>query len=265
MSDLPVLVTRGFELAHVDPDAKGELDKDEAKERLESLTQRLAELQERLYAERKQSLLVVLQAMDTGGKDGAIRKVFGPLDVMGCRAVSFGKPSERELAHDFLWRVHAHTPERGHIVIFNRSHYEDVIVVRVHGWVDEPTVRARFEHIRAFERLLAERGTRVLKFFLHISREEQKERLEARIAEPTKRWKFNPGDLPERERWDRYMTAFQDALVETSTAEAPWYVVPANRKWYRDVVMAQAVADALEGMKPEYPAPSFDPGKIVIT
>jgi len=264
MTDRPTLVTKGFQLSSVDPDAKGDFDKEQGKVRLDALTARLSALQERLFAEEKRSLLVVLQAMDTGGKDGTIRSVFGPLNAIGTRVVSFGKPSDIELAHDFLWRVHAHTPERGHIVIFNRSHYEDVLVVRVHGWVDEDTIASRFEHIRAFERLLAERGTKVLKLFLHISKDEQKQRLEERIADPTKRWKFNPGDLAERAKWDAYMTAFEQAMLATSTAEAPWYVVPANRKWYRNVLVAGAVVDALEEMKPAYPSASYDSQKIVI-
>lgn len=264
MTDLPTLVTNGFQLSSVDPDAKKKLDKNEAKVRLDALTGRIVALQERLFAEGKQSLLVVLQAMDTGGKDGTIRGVFGPLNAIGTRVVSFGKPSELELAHDFLWRVHAHTPERGHIVIFNRSHYEDVLVVRVHGWVDEGTVTARFEHIRGFERLLAERGTKVVKFFLHISAAEQKQRLEERIADSTKRWKFNPGDLAERAKWDQYMKAFEQALVATSTEGAPWYVVPANSKSHRNLLVAGAIVDVLEGMNPRFPEARDDLKKVVI-
>lgn len=257
-------VTKGFKLSDVDPDDKRGLDKESAKEALSKLTEKLSALQERLFAEEKQSLLVVLQAMDTGGKDGAIRKVFGPLNAIGTHVVSFGKPSDRELAQDFLWRVHPHTPQRGQIVIFNRSHYEDVLIVRVHKWIDEDTVRSRYEHIKSFEQLLKERGTKVVKFFLHISRDEQKQRLEDRIADPTKRWKFNPGDLPERAKWDEYMLAFEEAMVATSTEEAPWHVIPANRKWARDVIMAQTLVDTLEAMNPVYPEPSYDWKKVVI-
>jgi PPK2 family polyphosphate:nucleotide phosphotransferase len=257
-------VTKNFKLSDVDPDAKGKFEKEESREILDKLTVKLSALQERLFAEEKQSLLVVFQAMDTGGKDGAIRKVFGPLNAIGTRVVSFGKPSDRELAQDFLWRVHPHTPERGQIVIFNRSHYEDVLIVRVHGWADSATIERRYEHIRAFESLLAERGTKVVKFFLHISRDEQKQRLSDRIADPTKRWKFNPGDLPERAKWDDYMSAFEHAMVATSTDEAPWHVIPANRKWYRDVLLAETLVETLEKMNPQYPEPSYDWKSVVI-
>ncbi|MFO0618258.1 MAG: polyphosphate kinase 2 family protein [Polyangiaceae bacterium] len=264
MSDRATFVSKGFKLSDVDPDEKGEIDKDDAKAALAGYTDRLAKLQEKLFAEEKQSLLVVFQAMDTGGKDGTIRSVFGPLNAIGTQVHSFGKPSERELAQDFLWRVHPHAPERGQIVIFNRSHYEDVLIVRVHGWADDKTIRARFEHITAFERLLAERRTKVVKFFLHISRDEQKQRLEERLADPTKRWKFNPGDLPERAKWDDYMVAFEDAMRETSTKEAPWFVVPANRKWYRNILVARTLVETLEEMDPKYPEPSYDWTKVVI-
>lgn len=264
MPDLPILVTKDFKLADVDPNDKGDLDKDDAKKLLDAATAKLSGLQERLFAEEKQSLLVIMQAMDTGGKDGAIRSVFGPLNAIGTRVVSFGKPSDRELAQDFLWRVHPHTPERGHIVIFNRSHYEDVLIVRVHNWVDDATIAGRFEHIRAFERLLTERGTKVIKLFLHISRDEQKKRLQERLADPTKRWKFNPGDLPERAKWDSYMKAFEEAMVATATPDAPWYVVPSDRKWCRNVLIANTLVQTLETMNPQYPAPTYDWQTVVI-
>ena len=197
---------------------------------------RLAELQDVLYAQGEHRLLVVLQAMDTGGKDGTIRHVFNEVDPIGVRMQSFKKPTERELAHDYLWRVHPHVPGDGEVVVFNRSHYEDVLVVRVHGWVDDATARRRFGHIRDFERLLVDEGTTIVKLFLHISEDEQRERLQARLDEPDKRWKFSTGDLAERKRWDDYQRVYTEAIQETSTEDAPWYVVPADRKWYRNLV-----------------------------
>lgn len=213
------------------------------------LIERLPGLQERLYANQSRSLLIVLQGMDTSGKDGTIRHVMTGLNPQGCKVVSFKVPSAEELGHDFLWRVHQRAPSRGEIGIFNRSHYEDVLVTRVHGLVSDQLAKQRFGQIREFEELLVENGTTVLKFFLHISKDEQKERLEERIADPAKRWKFSEGDLEERKLWKDYMSAFEDVLAATSTDQAPWFIVPSDRKWYRNLVVADRVVHALEEMK----------------
>ena len=243
-------------LKDIDPsDTGGYGGKDEIEDELDMLHERLYHLQERLYAEQKQSLLVVLQAMDTGGKDGAIKGVFRGVNPQGCQVWAFKVPTEEELAHDFLWRIHAKTPRKGQITIFNRSHYEDVIVVRVKSIVPEKVWRARYDEINDFEDLLRTAGTRVVKFYLHISREEQKERLQARLDNPDKHWKFAVGDLAERERWDDYMAAYEDAINRCTTEHAPWYVVPANKKWYRNLVIARAIVDTLESMDPQFPEP----------
>ncbi|WP_336489669.1 polyphosphate kinase 2 family protein [Methylobacterium nigriterrae] len=244
---------RGCDLAAIDPDADGGLDKEAAKAMLAAERARIQALQERLYAEHRRSLLVVLQAIDTGGKDGTIRAVLEGVNPQGCRVSSFKAPSTDELDHDFLWRYHLRTPGRGMIGVFNRSHYEDVLVVRVKGLVPEEVWRGRYGLINDFERLLTATGTTVLKFFLHISKQEQKKRLEARIADPAKHWKFDPADLVERRAWDAYQSAFNDALTRCSTPYAPWHVVPANRKWFRNLVIARTVADTLEAMDPRYP------------
>lgn len=233
-------------LSAIDTHADGGYDKDSARSIMKDLNRRLEHLQERLYAHGEEKLLVVLQATDTGGKDGTIRAVFDRANPQGVHVASFKKPTAEELAHDYLWRVHEHTPASGHITIFNRSHYEDVLVVRVHGLVPEDRWKKRYEHIRNFEQMLVDEGTTIVKIFLHISKDEQRERLQDRIDEPTKHWKFELGDLKERERWDDYQTAFHDMLVETSTNDAPWYVVPADRKWYRNIVISQLLVDTLE-------------------
>lgn len=222
---------------------------------LEQLTERLEELQELLYAEHKHRLLVILQAMDTGGKDGTIRHVFEGVNPQGVKVTSFGVPTPLELAHDYLWRVHQHTPALGEITIFNRSHYEDVLVVRVHNLVPPEVWQRRYAHINDFERMLAEEGVTILKFFLHISKEEQKRRLEERLQDPRKQWKFRVGDLKERARWDEYMAAYEDVLSLTSTAWAPWYIVPADHKWYRNWVVANVIVRTLKGLNMSYPPP----------
>jgi PPK2 family polyphosphate:nucleotide phosphotransferase len=237
--------------------------KTEGKAELKGYNERLAELQTRLYAETKQKLLIVLQAMDTGGKDGTIRHVFKGVNPQGVRVWSFGVPSERELAHDYLWRVHQRTPEGGTISIFNRSHYEDVLVVRVKDLVPRDRWERRYDHIVDFEKLLADEGTTVVKLFLHISKEEQKKRLQARLDEPDKHWKFSLGDLDDRELWDDFVAAYEDALTRTSTAHAPWYVVPADRKWYRNLVVSSILINTLEVMDPRYP-PDPDLEGVVI-
>ena len=232
---------------------------------LPALTARLAELQRRLWGESAQSLLVVLQAMDTGGKDGTIRHVFKGVNPQGVHVRGFGVPTEWERAHDYLWRVHHQTPEDGAITIFNRSHYEDVLVVRVRGFTPEKTWSRRYEHIRNFERMLFDEGTRLVKLFLNISKDEQRERLQARLDEPDKNWKFNSGDLEDRSLWDDYQTAYEVALSETSTENAPWYVIPANRKWYRNLAVSSVLIQTLEEMNPQYPEPEEGLERLVVT
>lgn len=241
-------------LKRFDPDDTGAYKKNEdgkakAKAAAAELIAALDQMQERLYANGTRALLIVLQGMDTSGKDGTIRSVMSGVNPQGCKVVSFKTPSAEELAHDFLWRVHQKAPAKGLIGIFNRSHYEDVLITRLHGWVSDKVVKRRFDQIKEFEELLAESGTAILKFFLHISKDEQKERLEARICDPEKRWKWNSGDLEERKLWDDYMTAFEEVIAATSTDQAPWYIVPANRKWYRNLVVAEVVVQALAAMK----------------
>jgi PPK2 family polyphosphate:nucleotide phosphotransferase len=230
----------------------------------EELREQLAGLQERLYAEGEQSLLVVLQALDAGGKDGTIKNVFRGLNPSSCKVVSFKVPSEEERSHDFLWRVHAKAPANGEVMVFNRSHYEDVLVVRVHDLVPEDVWRPRYEFINDFEANLAAAGTRIVKLFLHISKEEQAERFQARLDDPTKHWKFRKGDLAERARWDDYVAAFEEALTRTSTAAAPWYVIPADRKWYRNWAVNRILVETLEDMDPQYP-PGEDLTGVVVT
>jgi PPK2 family polyphosphate:nucleotide phosphotransferase len=245
-------------LKEFDPDDTGEYKKNEqgkekAKAELSKVIARLDGLQERLYANSTRSLLIVLQGMDTSGKDGTIKSVMSGVNPQGCKVAAFKSPSKDELAHDFLWRVHREAPPKGYIGIFNRSHYEDVLITRVHGWVTDAVAKRRFNQIKEFEELLTENGTTVLKFFLHISKEEQKERLEARIADPEKRWKWSSGDIEERKLWNDYQKAFEDVMSATSTKGAPWYVVPANRKWYRNLIVADRVVSALEDMKLKTP------------
>jgi PPK2 family polyphosphate:nucleotide phosphotransferase len=223
-------------------------DKDAGRERLLELKRELQELQEALYAEGRHGLLVVLQAMDAGGKDGTVRSVIDGVNPQGVHVACFKAPTAPELAHDFLWRIHPHVPGNGEIAIFNRSHYEDVLIVRVHSLVPEERWRARYQHIVAFERMLADEGTVIRKFFLHISKDEQRERLQQRVDDPKKRWKLSVKDIEERRRWKEYMVAYGDAIAATSTAAAPWYVVPADRNWYRDLVIAEVLVDALKSM-----------------
>jgi PPK2 family polyphosphate:nucleotide phosphotransferase len=238
--------------------------KREGRQRLLELNQRLEDLQEMLYAQHKHQVLIVLQAMDTGGKDGTIRHVFEGVNPQGVRVVSFKKPTSEELDHDFLWRAHEQVPGKGEIAIFNRSHYEDVLVVRVHSLAPKETWSKRYDHINHFERMLADEGTTILKFFLYIDLDEQKERLQARLDEPQKHWKFNPDDLKERKLWSQYIKAYEDAISKTSTDWAPWYVVPANRKWYRNLVVGTVIVEVLEALDMRYPEPDFDPTHIEI-
>lgn len=240
-------------LKDIDPQDTGSYDgeKDEAKDLLDALTDQLEVLQERLYAEHKHSILMVLQGMDTSGKDGTIEHVFEGVNPQGVRVASFKAPSPLELEHDFLWRIHEQTPRKGEIVIFNRSHYEDVLVVRVHELVPKKVWSRRYSHINNFEHLLADEGVTILKFFLHISPDEQKERFVDRLDDVEKQWKFNPNDLKERKFWGDYTRAYEDALSMTSTEWAPWYVVPANRKWFRNLMIASALVQTLEQLNPQ--------------
>jgi PPK2 family polyphosphate:nucleotide phosphotransferase len=254
------------DLAAIDPrdTSAGPADKESAKAALELLTPRLAELQERLWAEGDRSVLLVLQGMDTSGKGGTVKHVLGAVNPVGLRVVSFKAPTETELDRDYLWRVHSQVPAAGEIGVFDRSHYEDVLVVRVDGLVPEERWRRRFDHINAFEELLVDEGTTVVKVLLHISREEQKERLQARLDDPAKHWKFRLGDLRARERWDDYQTAIAEAVERTSTSHAPWHVVPADRKWYRNWAVATILVDVLEGLDPQHPASPDDLTGVVI-
>jgi PPK2 family polyphosphate:nucleotide phosphotransferase len=233
-------------------------DKDRAREMLDADIDELRDLQRRLWAEARRSVLLVLQGMDASGKDGTIRKVFTGVNPQGVRVVSFKAPSTLERAHDFLWRVHQVMPQRGEIGIFNRSHYEDVVAAQVIGVIDDKVRTRRYEHIAAFERMLHDEGTTMVKVFLHISKDEQRERLEARLQDPNKRWKFNVDDIDTRKHWDEYQHLYEEALAATSTKHAPWYVVPANRKWVRDVVVARLLVAVLRDLDPQYPAPSED-------
>ncbi len=251
-------------LHNFDPEYHGDLNKKDARETEAHLEARLAELQEMLYAQGKYTLLIVLQAMDAGGKDGTIKHVFDSVNPQGVRVTSFKAPTAEELSHDFLWRVHQHTPPKGYIGIFNRSHYEDVLVVRVNKLVPPEIWKERYDHINNFERLLADSGTRILKFFLHISKEEQKERFEERLARPDKHWKFSTGDLPVREQWDEYMDAYEAVLTRCNTDYAPWHIVPSNKKWYRNFIISKTIVETLESMNLAYPDPEQGLDKVVI-
>lgn len=255
-----------FKLSQIETSDKALIngDKDNAKVALEALRVRLESLQELLYAEGKHKVLIVLQAMDTAGKDSTIRMVFDGVNPQGVKVASFKAPTAEELAHDFLWRVHPKAPGKGEIVIFNRSHYEDVLITRVNKWIDAKTCMARYQRINEFEQLLAENGTTILKFFLHISRDEQKQRLIERRDDPVKRWKFNPADLAVRAQWDDYMDAYGDAIAATSCDHAPWFIVPADSKLQRNLVVSSVICDALEGLEMRYPEAATGVEKVII-
>ncbi len=233
--------------------------KDDFQPQFDELRSELQDLQKRLYAEQKHRILVVVQAMDTGGKDGCIKNVFSGMDPQGIHVEPFKKPTELELSHDFLWRVHARTPATGELVIFNRSHYEDIVAVRVKKIFPDEVWQRRQRHVVDFERMLAEEGTTIVKIFLHISKSEQKERLESRLRNPAKHWKINPDDLVDRARWDDFMAAYEDVIGKTSTELAPWYVVPADRKWYRNLCVARIMVDAMRRLNMEFPTIDWDP------
>ena len=246
-------------LRKFDPKFEGRhVNKKTALQRIEHLQQRMDDLQFRLYAEQKRSLLICLQAPDAGGKDGVVRHVIGSMNPQGCRVVSFKEPSKEELAHDFLWRVEHETPKRGEIAIFNRSHYEDVLVVRVHDLVPRKVWSKRYEEINEFEQRLVANGTHILKFFLHISKEEQLERFKQRLDDPTRRWKISEADYAEREYWESYERAYEDALGRCSTADAPWFVIPSDHKWFRNLAISEIIVDAMEKLGIGLPEPTVN-------
>ena len=228
------------------------------------LRDRIQTQQKVLYAQNRHRVLLIIQAMDTGGKDGVVKHVFSRVDPQGLRVQAFKKPTEEELARDFLWRVHPHVPRSGEIAIFNRSHYEDIIAVRVKKLYEDEVWKRRYRHVIEFERMLAEEGTTILKIFLHISKDEQKRRLEGRLANPAKHWKFHPDDLEDRGRWPEFRRAYEDLIARTSTRYAPWYVIPANRKWYRNLCVARLMADSLDDLDLKFPAPAWDANSIRI-
>ena len=254
---------RRLALDRADPSHKGQhLSAEAAKADLDQYRHALSRLQPLLYAQRKWSVLIVLQAMDAGGKDGTVNHVLGALNPQGTRVVSFGPPTPREAAHDFLWRIHPHAPARGEIMVFNRSHYEDVLVPRVHHTIDHPACSRRYQRIREFEQELVENDTVILKFFLHISKKEQLDRFAARLDDPHRNWKISEADYTERAYWDDYISAYEDAIGATSTTEAPWFVIPANHKWFRNLAVSQIIVDALTGLNMSYPQPRVDLAEI---
>lgn len=263
----PLLVSPGtkVKLADFDPADTGDYrTKGDVKKEVQRNLKRLRALQDVLWAEGKHALLIVLQGIDSGGKDGTIKHVMSGVNPQGCQVTSFKVPTPEELGHDYLWRVHRATPRKGYIGILNRSHYEDVLVVRVHNLVPEELWSKRYDHINEFEKMLADSGTTILKFFLYISKEEQKKRFEERLQDPAKNWKFSAADVKERECWDDYIRAYEVALSRCSTAWAPWYIVPATHKWYRNLVVSRTIVEALESLNMQYPPPLPDADKIVI-
>ncbi len=257
---------KGFDLSRIDTrDTCGLKDKEEAKVRTEEDAAKIDELQNRLFAEGKRSLLVILQGIDCSGKDGTVRTVFNTCGPIGVHVNPFKAPTDVELAHDYLWRIHKVAPARGYIGIFNRSHYEEVLVVKVRKFAPADVIEKRYDQINEFERMLSESGTRVLKFMLHISKEEQADRLQDRISDPAKRWKFNPGDLEDRKIWDQFMDAYQVMVQKCATGHAPWHVIPSDRKWVRSAIIARIVRETLEEMNPQYPEPKdWDPAAVKI-
>ena len=245
-------------LSDIDTAYKGKFDKQKALNRVEELREKIGDLQQRLFAERKRSVLICLQALDAGGKDGVIKHVIGSMNPEGCHVANFKEPNQEELAHDFLWRVEAQTPKKGEVTIFNRSQYEDVLIVRVHNLVPKEVWSQRYGQINCFERIHVENGTRILKFFLHISKEEQLKRFEQRLDDPAKRWKISEADYAEREYWDDYLRAYEDAIEKCNTDDAPWFVIPADHKWFRDLAISEIIVATMESMKIQVPEPTVD-------
>lgn len=259
-----IIPGQSFSLADRPTKDNGNWERSDAETALTALHARMDALQEMMYAEGKHAVLFVFQAMDAGGKDSTTRAVFGPLNPQGVKVASFKAPSSEELRHDYLWRIHRETPGKGVIRIFNRSHYEDVLIARVKNLCPQPTWEKRYDHINAFEQMLSDEGTTIVKFFLHISKGYQKKRLQRRLDRPDKQWKFNPDDLKERARWDEYQQAFEAALSRCSTPIAPWYVIPGETRWYRNLLVASIVTKTLESLKIKAPKINFDPSSIVI-
>jgi PPK2 family polyphosphate:nucleotide phosphotransferase len=253
-----------FNLKDREPDDTAGFHKKKALLLLAENIDKLKKLQHLLYAENKRAVLVILQAMDAGGKDGTIRHVLGPLNPQGVKVVSFKAPTDEELSHDFLWRVHSHTPRTGEIRVFNRSHYEDVLIVRVHDLVPKSVWSKRYKYINSFENLLSDSNVTILKFFLHVSKNEQLERLKARLEDPTKHWKANPKDFEERQLWDDYMDAYEVVLRRCSTKHAPWFVIPADKKWFRNLAISQILLDSMESLKMKFPEATCDVNSIEI-
>jgi PPK2 family polyphosphate:nucleotide phosphotransferase len=250
-------------LKDIDPAFRGKHETEqEASVEIDHYRQKMAKLQAVLYAEKKHSVLVVLQALDAAGKDGTVNHVLSALNPQGATAIGFKQPTPDELAHDFLWRVHPHAPGKGQVAIFNRSHYEDVLVTRVHKMIDEKTCKERYHRICEFEEMLIENGTTILKFYLHISKDEQLARFEERLEDPARNWKISESDYTERNYWDDYVSAFEDAMMATSTKDSPWFVIPANHKWFRNLAVSQIIAESMEGLDMSFPKPTVDLAEI---
>lgn len=263
LSDYRIQPGKDVHMNKIKTDECGDWDEESALKRLAKNREKIIELQDTLYAEHKQTLLVVLQAMDAAGKDSTIKAVTQGINPQGCSVVSFKQPSSTELAHDFLWRIHQAVPEKGKIGIFNRSHYEDVIITRVHDLVPRDLIKKRYDHINDFERMLTDHDVKIVKIMLHISPEYQLKRIKHRLQKPGKAWKFQASDLEERKHWNEYMEAFEKAIEHCSTSYAPWYIVPGEQKWYRYLVVSEIILAALEDMSPELPKPTFDPEMLM--
>jgi PPK2 family polyphosphate:nucleotide phosphotransferase len=262
---LMVIEGKKINLQRLSPDYNFSIDEEKAEYVLkQNLKKRMSELQYRLYAERKNGLLIVFQGIDTSGKDSTIRHVISAFNPQSCAVKAFKEPTTEDLSHDFLWRIHKRAPSRGEIVVFNRSHYEDIIQPRVHKTIHKSIWSQRYEHINAFERCLSDNSTKIIKFFLHISKEEQRKRLEERMNDPSKQWKASESDITERKFWNSYTVAYQDIINRCSNLWAPWYIIPANKKWFRNLVVALVIVDTLERMKPKFPKPTINLSQMTI-
>jgi PPK2 family polyphosphate:nucleotide phosphotransferase len=262
---LMVIEGKKINLQRLSPDYNFSIDEEKAEQVLkQNLKKRMSELQYRLYAERKKGLLIVFQGIDTSGKDSTIRHVISAFNPQSCTVKAFKEPTTEDLSHDFLWRIHKSAPSRGEIVVFNRSHYEDIIQPRIRKTIHKSIWSQRYEHINAFERYLSDNSIKIIKFFLHISKEEQRKRLEERMNDPSKQWKVSERDITDRKFWDSYTVAYQDIINSCSNLWAPWYIIPANKKWFRNLVVALIIIDTLERMKPKFPKPTINLSKMTI-
>lgn len=262
---LMVIEGKKINLQRLSPDYNFSIDEEKAEYVLkQNLKKRMSELQYRLYAERKNGLLIVFQGIDTSGKDSTIRHVISAFNPQSCAVKAFKEPTTEDLSHDFLWRIHKRAPSKGEIVVFNRSHYEDIIQPRVHKTIHKSIWSQRYEHINAFERCLSDNSIKIIKFFLHISKEEQRKRLEERMNDPSKQWKASESDITERKFWNNYTVAYQDIINRCSNLWAPWYIIPANKKWFRNLVVALIIVDTLERMKPKFPKPTINLSEMTI-